>query len=174
MTKKDLFRIIIRFFGLYSLIFALTSVLPMIPFVLFTGSIDIGVAVGVTIGILLLVALFVLVIGFPDVIINLLKLMNGFDDDQFVCNKESIFKLIGVILFITGGYLIIDNAVSLVVTVYNQISGSKFFSFFQVSEYVNIFKQIVLLVIGCYIVGNYKQVTEFFFKEKGSKNPTQY
>lgn len=170
MTKQDFFRAIIRLFGLYTLIGIISSISSILP-MYFIGysSIDSLVVIAIIIALLVTIGFFTLIIGYPDVIINVLRLMKGFDDNQIVCDKENIYKLIGIILFITGGYLIVDNTIPLVVTIYNQISSTKSFSLFPASNYGSIIKEIIFIVIGCYIVTNYVNVTQLLLKDNCRK-----
>ncbi|MGZ4033578.1 MAG: hypothetical protein ACXVPU_10530 [Bacteroidia bacterium] len=108
MTKTDFFRILIKVFGLYSVLTALLSVLPSnISFVLSypdaTGFIWLFVVTAIVF------SLFFFLIRRPDFIIRILKLDKGFDEERIQfenLNAQSIIKLSSIII---GGLLIIDN-----------------------------------------------------------------
>jgi len=108
MTKKDLFRLIIKIFGLYSIITTVFSTLPG-NILLVINEIDmIGIIwiIGTSIVVLLL---FMLLIYKPDKIITWLKLDSGFDNDRTEFqsfNTDSILKLAIIVI---GGILLIKN-----------------------------------------------------------------
>ena len=108
MTKKDFFRVLIKIFGLYSILTELFSVLPSnIGFVLHDP--DLTGFIWLIAVLIIIFTLFVLLIRKPDFVIRILKLDKGFDEEtiQFEnLNSISILKLSSIII---GGLLIIDN-----------------------------------------------------------------
>jgi len=107
MTKRDFFRIIIKLFGLYSLILAVFSYIPSnIGYVTFEFEPIILLWIfGATAFVILI---YILLILKTDRIIDLLKIDKGFDDERIEFgnfNNEKIFKFA---LIVIGGFLIID------------------------------------------------------------------
>lgn len=108
MTKKDFFRLIIKIFGLYSVILIVFTILPnTLSFVVnefnFTGLIEIICTLGV------ILLFFMFLIYKPDNIINWLKLEKGFDEDRIEFqnfNGQNILKLAVIII---GGIILIRN-----------------------------------------------------------------
>ncbi len=166
MTKRDFFRLIIKIFGLYSGIVAVFTVIPNnISNILM--QFDTTVALFI-IGTTLVIILFFLILIFKaDLIIDILKLDKGFDDDtiQFEnLNSESVVK---IAIFLIGGFLIIDYLPSFL-----QYSYQAFKSKVQNSEYlntpVNSFHWIVSginLLLGYLLITNYKVIANYFTKK---------
>ena len=106
MTKKDLFRIIIKLFGLYLIISTVVS-LPLLShlFLSYNGEIDWA---SLLIPVILFLASFMLILK-PDVIIQFFKLDKGFDSDKIETssmNGQSISKIALIIISI---FLIVSN-----------------------------------------------------------------
>jgi hypothetical protein len=108
MTKRDFFIIIIKLFGLFSVVTSLFSVIPSnISFALM--DIDLFSVIWIIAVIVIVIGLFVLLIFKSDKVVKLLKLDKGFDDERIEIgnlNPNSIVKLAVIII---GGLLIIDN-----------------------------------------------------------------
>lgn len=108
MTKKDFFRLLIKIFGLYSVISVLFSVFPNNLFMVI-NQIDFVGIVWIVVSLLAVGLLFAFLIYKPDKIIGLLKLDKGFDDDSFDFqnfNNSNIFKLAVIVI---GGILLIKS-----------------------------------------------------------------
>ena len=108
MTKKDFFILIIKLFGLYSIITALFLTLPQnLSFVIA----DFGFAsIIYLIAILtVLVALFALIIFKSHHIVRVLKLEKGFDDDRIDLANLKTTDIVKMATAIIGGLLIINN-----------------------------------------------------------------
>lgn len=108
MTKKDFFILIIKLFGLYSIITALFLTLPQnLSFVIA----DFGYAsILYLVAILaVLTALFVLLIFKSHHIVRVLKLEKGFDDDRIDLANLKTTDIVKMATAIIGGFLIINN-----------------------------------------------------------------
>jgi hypothetical protein len=122
MTKRDLFRIIIKVFALYSLIIGLTHVVPQNISLFSTERMfgSSGYAIYVMIfSITFIVLLTWLLMKKADTIISWFKLDQGYDTDETTLtqfNTEFIFTIATVIV---GGFLIVDYAPMLIVQSYN-------------------------------------------------------
>lgn len=112
MTKKDFFILMIKLFGLYSIITAMFFQLPQSISFAFGGFID-GIDyysllyLGVIL--LLIVALFVFLIFKSHHIVRLLKLEQGFDTDNIELGNLSAREIIKIAVLVIGGFLIINN-----------------------------------------------------------------
>jgi|GEM_PF-3274174 len=122
MSKRDLFRIIIRIYAVYSMILGILYVVPQnLSNIAFERQTGIG---GFAIYALILSLLFI--IGFTmllnrkaDTIIQWFKLDKGYDNDEVQLaqfNTEFIFTMASVII---GGFLIIDYLPMLLLQTYN-------------------------------------------------------
>ena len=102
MTKRDFFIVLIKIFGLYSIISALFSALPSnIVFVIqnidFVGVLWIGLVVIFVIG------LFLLLLYKADKISDLLKLKNGFDEERIDFGGLKSIDILKFSILIIGG-----------------------------------------------------------------------
>jgi hypothetical protein len=97
MTKKDLFRLIIKMFGLYSVISIVFSVLPSNACLVISQMDFVGI-IWVVFSLSVIILLFAFLIYKPDTIIRWLKLDEGFDEDKIEFQNFNIIKL-AVILY---------------------------------------------------------------------------
>ena len=106
MTKKDLFRIIFKLFGLYSLISTLIA-LPTISymFISYNGGID---WISLFIPLTFLFTTYILLFK-PDSIIHLFKLDKGFESDEIDLSSTNSQSLIKTSLIIMSVFLIVSN-----------------------------------------------------------------
>ena len=108
MTKRDFFRIIIKLFGLYSMILTLFNFIPsnISNFVIYKE--ELWFIFIVFCSMFLTVALFLILLFKTDFIIDKLGLDKGFDENIIilgVLKNEQIFKFA---LILISGFLIID------------------------------------------------------------------
>jgi hypothetical protein len=166
MTKRDFFRIVIKIYGLYSLIITLFTIIPrnftnlMIQY---TG-IMILVISSVT---LISVGLFLFLLFKTDSIINLLKLDKGFDDDhiQFgALNNENILK---IAILILGGFLVVEYVPIFLLDCINafRMKTSTFIFNEKPIDYSKLSIEAVNVLIGYLLLANYKYLSKFFDKE---------
>ena len=168
MTKKDFFVLIIKLFGLYSIITSIFSVLPNnIAFALS----DIGAfgIIWIILVVIIVLGLFVLLIFKSEKIVKLLKLENGFDDDKINLDKLTASEIVKVATIIIGGLLIIDNLPIFLSNTFfqfkNNLNGlidngnSKFY--WAVSA--------IKIVLGFILVTNYKHIANLLKVEKSKE-----
>ncbi len=108
MTKKDLFRLIIKLFGLYWLINTLFSLSQIIYFANNPSSDWTGVLYSLIV-IIVAIVLFGLLIFKSDILIKWLKLDQGFDDDRIEFHNFNGINILKLAIILIGGMLIIDN-----------------------------------------------------------------
>ena len=108
MTKRDFFILLIKIFGLYSLIASLFSALPgQLSFLI--QSLD-PISLTIMIGsIVFVLGLFTLLIFKADKIVSLLKLDRGFDEERIELEKIDSTQIIKIGTFIVGGFLLLDH-----------------------------------------------------------------
>jgi hypothetical protein len=108
MTKKDFFRLVIKIFGLYSVISIIFSVFPSNIFMVLNEIDFVGIIW--IIGSLLIVGLiFVFLIYKPDKIIGWLKLDKGFDDDRIEFQNFNNSNILKLAVIVIGGIILIQN-----------------------------------------------------------------
>ncbi|WP_298139399.1 hypothetical protein [Flavobacterium sp.] len=167
MTKRDFFRILIKIFGLYSLVLSIFTVIPQnISNILY--QFDIMILLIILASTLISVGLFLILLFKTDFIIDKLKLDKGFDDSQINfgnLTNESILKLA---IFIIGGFLIIDYTPSLLFDLVNAFKNKATFSTIEGSsiDYFQIFVSLINIVIGYLFITNYKSISKFLDKKQ--------
>lgn len=108
MTKRDFFILIIKVFGLFSVVTSLFSGLPSnISFAI--TEIDALSILWIVMAIVIVVGLFVALIFKADKVVQLLKLDKGFDDEKIEIGNLKPTDIIRIGTFIIGGLLILDN-----------------------------------------------------------------
>ncbi len=173
MTKRDFFRLIIKLFGLYSLIITVFTIVPS-QLAYLTLPFDMIYYVWVF-GVLLLTAgIYILLIQKTDKVIDWLKIDRGFDDTQIVLGDFNEVKIIKLALIFIGGFLIIYNfpefiercylafkySVSTDEIVHSQGYGDAFYSFS-----VNWGMSGINTLLGYIILANYKHIATWFEKK---------
>lgn len=111
MTKRDFFILIIKLFGLYSLILSLFTFIPK-NFSLALFEIDIISIVWMIMASLIIIGIFILLIFKSEKIVKLLKLDKGFDDDKIILGNFDQKQIVMLSSILIGGFLIIDNIAS--------------------------------------------------------------
>lgn len=108
MTKRDFFILVIKLFGLFSLVTSLFSVLPNnISFALMY--MDAFSLAWIAVAVFVVIGLFVLLVLRPDKVVSLLRLDKGFDDDRIEVGNLKSSDILKLGIFIIGGLLILDN-----------------------------------------------------------------
>ncbi len=178
MTKRDFFRIIIKLFGLYSLILVIFTYFPSsISYIAFdTEPFIILFAAGV---ILFVVLVYVFLILRTDKIINLLKLDKGFDDDMIELGNFNATKIFKFALIFIGGFLIIDNFPDFLYYCYlafkNEVSpnGLNFIeenSFGSKYDYFNWAISGMNVLIGYLFLTNYDRIAKWLTRKDKTVN----
>jgi len=166
MTKKDFFRVIIKLFGLYWLISTIFS-LGQIVYFSTTNAGWMGIIYSVVM-LALMVFLFFVLIFKSDMIIDLLKLDKGFDEDRIEFQNFNVENILMLAVIIIGATMILDN----IATFLNQIYLSVKVFLSNQSDLVTINGQssyhLVLsstkIVLGYLLLTNYPTVSKFLMK----------
>lgn len=108
MTKRDFFILLIKIFGLYSLIASLFSTLPGQLSFLVQSLDPISLSI-MTASIVVVMGLFALLIFKADKIVDLLKLDRGFDEERIELDKIDSDQIIKIGTFVIGDLLLLDH-----------------------------------------------------------------
>ena len=108
MTKRDFFILLLKIFGLFSVVTSLFSVLPS-NFSFAMIEIDAFSIVWIITTLIIIIGLFVLLIFKSRNIVELLKLDQGFDDDSIELGNLGPSDIIKIGTFIIGGLLVLDT-----------------------------------------------------------------
>lgn len=108
MTKRDFFILVIKLFGLMSVVTSLFSgILGNISFALMEP--DVLIIVWMIIAVLMIIGLFIVLIFKADKIVGLLKLEKGFDDERIELGNLKSTDIVKIGTFIIGGMLMLNN-----------------------------------------------------------------
>jgi hypothetical protein len=176
MTKRDFFRLIIKIFGLYSIITTLFSALPNnISWAIW--QIDLAGILWIIGTVTVVVLLFILLIYKSDKIILWLKLDKGFDNDNIDFqnfNTENILKLAVIII---GGIVLLKNIpVFLSHTIFafkssfhTDLHNDQIIKYGELKDYIFWFTSFLNIVIGYLMLTNYTYISRIL-KRKNDKN----
>ncbi len=166
MTKKDLFRIIIKIAGLY---FLVTIVLFQLPSLLAFFRSSQFADTALAIALLAVFALvFVLLIFKPDRVINWLKLDKNFDNDTFSVQTIDFSQLLKLSILIIGIFLIIKYLPRLLVILFlflqSVIGNNSMLENSFMMDYLSLGSSIVSLVIGYFMVTKHQSIANWIQK----------
>ena len=180
MTKKDLFRLIIKIFGLYSIITTIFSALPSnISWVIM--QIDLAGIIWMIGTVVIIVLLFMFLVYKPDKIIGWLKLDRGFDKDSVEFqnfNSENILKLAVIVI---GGILLLKNIPAFLShtlfafksSVQTDFESNRIIKYGEQKDYIYWLTSFLNIVIRYLILTNYNYISRIL-KKKNEKNDNNY
>ncbi|MCT4639800.1 MAG: hypothetical protein N4A72_19030 [Bacteroidales bacterium] len=178
MTKKDLFRLIIKIFGLYSVISVIFSTLPS-NFIWTIMDINLAGILWIIATVTIILSMFIYLIYKPDKIIRLFRLDKGFDNDHIEFqnfNTESILKLAVVVI---GGILLIKNIPSFLSHALFAFKSSVQSDITNVfsdqstpTDYTYLIVSLLNIVLGYLMITNYTYISRIL-KKKDDKNQSK-
>ncbi|MBA4155093.1 hypothetical protein [Flavobacterium sp.] len=165
MTKRDFFRILIKIFGLYSIIISTFLFLPQVVNQIFYFN-DISAAL-ITIGSLLVCFVLLLLLLFKtDFIIDKLELDKGFDDQMIILGDFNSISILKFAILLIAGFLIIDNISEFLYHLIN--SFKKEVSLYGIGkqevDYFNLSVSFLNIVLGYLLISNYKKIAQYLDK----------
>ena len=172
MSKKDFFRVMIKVFGLYSVIVTVFQLLPTV--VSYIGYQEgFSTIFYFLIPTLFLVALFLILIFRADKIIDWLKLERGFDTKDINLGNLSPKKLVSIIIILIGGWQILSNISFFLVHGFLgfkemvQTKGIEYSLFNSNAQMFNLNEWIISainLTIGVVLISNYQNISKWIQK----------
>ncbi len=177
MTKRDFFRIIIKLFGLYSLILVVFNYIPANIGFMFRDFQ--WVALVWILGLTTFVAsIYVFLILKVDRIIDLLKIDKGFDDDQIILGDFTTKKLVKFAILLIGGFLVVDYLPSFLHNSYiafkEQVTDGRL-NFAEGIQYKTsyFFREWILeginILIGFLFITNYQRLADWLVRKENKK-----
>ncbi len=174
MTKKDFFRIIIKLFGLYSLILVIFSYIPTnMGYILREFQ---WVTLVWIFGLTAFVAsIYVFLIFKVDRIIDFLKIDRGFDDEQIILGDFTTKKIVKFAIILIGGFLVVGHLPSFLhhsyVAFKQQVSGGRLNYIEDVQYKASYFYsqwivEAINIVTGVIFVTNYQRMTNWISSRK--------
>ena len=173
MTKKDLFRLIIKIFGLYLLISIIFSVFPS-NILMVLNEIDFVGIIWIISSLLLIGLLYIFLIYKPDKVISWLKLDKGFDDDRIEFQNLNNFSILKLAIIMIGGIILIQNIPAFLShtlfafksSIGNGLDDNIFK--FTLRDYIHLGISFLNIIIGYLLLTNYNYICKIL-KEKSNE-----
>ena len=108
MSKRDFFILIIKLFGLYSIITSLFSGLPSQLYFISQSFDPLSLTIGL-ISVSLIIGLFIFLISKANKVVCLLKLEKGFEEDRIEIGKLDSEQIAKIGAFIVGGLVFLNH-----------------------------------------------------------------
>ena len=176
MNIRDFFKLIIKLFGLYSLISIIFTYLPSTLGYLNLQDQILMYALGILAVLTLMLLFYILLVKKTDKIIDFLKLDTGFEGDKFDIGKINETLIIKLASLIVGGLLIVENlpkflnhsifAFVKTNTDNGFFQNMKHFQYGNQSNYFSWIISFMNLLVGYLIITNYKKIANKLIKEK--------
>lgn len=116
MSKRDVFRIVIKLFGLYSIVLLITALPQVFSSIFLWG--ESTIIIGTLLSIIIFLSLIYIMLVKTDKIISVLKLDKDFDDEKASLSQFTPTGIIKLGLVIVSAYLIILNLPDLVTNLF--------------------------------------------------------
>ncbi len=165
MTKRDFFILIIKLFGLFSLVTSLFTVLPQYFSYLtyreefFSYSIIVGIT-------LMLGGFFLILIFKAPGIVKFLKLDQSFDDERIDFGNLRSESIIKISCLIIGGLMIVNNLPTFLINAYNafrdNVNNHGFLSF---EDTFYFWMSLINVIVGYLLITNVDLICRFFVKK---------
>lgn len=177
MKTKDFLRLIIKLFGLYSLVLSLFTFIPQTAGQLISDYVNwIDIVGYIFIGITM-ICLFLWLTFKPDFLINSLKLDKGFDQDKIPLDKLDSAAILKIGCVAIGGIFFLDNLAEFISGCFYMFKESIQTSIQELldtnigrSSRVNLIINVINLIIGYLLVTSHASIIRFLLKEG---NPDQ-
>lgn len=166
MTKRDFFRLILKVFGLYSLVLSLFSFIPQNISNFYFMKDEVLILLAIIASFFLLIALFIILLYKTDFIIDKLKLTKSFDEDHIIIGNLTTESLYKFSIILIGGFMITSSFPNLLMDLINEfklrisnhpISNHNSDNFWIGVKFLN-------LLIGYILVTNCKSIAKFLNK----------
>ena len=175
MTKKDFFRLVIKIFGLYSVISIIYSVFPSNIFMVLNDIDFVGILW--IIGSLLIVGLlFAFLIYKPDKIISWLNLDKGFDDDKIDFQNFNNTNIVKLAVIVIGGIMLIRNIPAFLShTLFafkSSVGGYDNIFIFTLKDYIYWATSFLNIIAGYLILTNFNYISKILKDKNNEDNKT--
>jgi hypothetical protein len=168
MLKKDFFILVIKLFGLYSMIIVLFNILPQNFSYVSSFGVDSTMILFAFAISILTVGLFIALLFFAPKIVSMLKLEQGFDSENIDfkhLSEDSIIKLSSIVV---GGITVIDNLPSLISYTLFAFSSNNSGQIMEANEKFYWIASVVQILVGLLLIFNYKLISKIL-KSKSIK-----
>lgn len=171
MTIRDLFRVLFRLLGTYSLLISLFTIIPQnISNLAYMGK-DIILGLWIFLIFFIVISLYLFMIFKTDFIIEKLRLDKGFDNDKIIFENISNLEIYKFAIILLGGFLLIDNIpvfISQLIFIFKNNLNSNTIIFNDsktIYDYFDLLITIFSILLGYLFINNYKFISEYFSKK---------
>jgi hypothetical protein len=151
MSKRDLFRLVIKLAGLYFLFVGILPTIPTYFSLLVSNGGDLASLLVFVLASLILVGIFVLMVFGTDLVITLFRLDKGFDTEDIELKYYKLSGILHLALILLGGKLIIDNLPNLLsnfIFAFKSMASKNVYPHFDNDSNVKIGVNILFIMIG--------------------------
>lgn len=167
MTKRDLFRVIIKSIGLFSMI---AFIMNLVNNFILLLSFQLNVYTNILIVLICILAILfiVYIIYKPDSIINLLKLDKGYDDNRFEISIN-LFNLVCISIISIALYMLVNNIGFLI---NNIIFYFKSIDAVYMANNLNysFISPCIFIILSSLLLFNYRLIANFILKNGNNES----
>lgn len=168
MSKKDLIRLLIKIAGIILFFNYLSSFISQVA--LFIITFEWSSFLLLLVSTLITISLVVILIFYPDKVINLLRLDKGFDDERVTFNFQHAEAVVGIIILALGGIFILNNIAPLMVEIgyriQTSVDSNQFLSSMPTPNDKRLYISIIEIGIGYLLMSNYKLLAQILTSKK--------
>ena len=169
MTKKDLFILLLKIFGLSSILAALSSgLLASLSTAMMYG--DFLSIVIIILASLLVIALFVLLVFYAPKIVSLLRLEKGFEEDRIELGQLESSHILKLGTFIIGGLSFINYFPDFISRSIHLFKLSQMRLEYTEIDYLGWMISGISLLVGYLLMTNYSRIARFFLQNNSDEN----
>jgi hypothetical protein len=175
MKIKDFFRLMIKLFGLYSLVLAIFTLISQVSGLLSDFSIgyfDWSDTLGYTFIGIAMICFFLWLTFKADFLIEKLKLDRGFSQETISFEKADSTSILKIGCIIIGGFLFLDNLAEFLAGCFYMFKESiqtsvegMFDTNVRLSSKISLTINFINLIIGYILVTNHTSLVKFLLKE---------
>jgi hypothetical protein len=179
MKTKDFFRLVLKLFGLYSLVIWLFTILPNnLPFLFLSSGSGVDFdwlpIVWLVVVTSLLIILFFFLTFRPDFLIEKLKLDKGFDSDTINFQSLNAKNILNVGIILIGGLIVLLSLPPFLSSAYYAIKSAvatseeiRMQSSLDNGDYIKLITNLLNIILGYLLLSNYQFISGFLLP-KGS------
>ena len=164
MTKRDLFIIALRLFGLYSAVLTLFSFIPQtVSWFLYQGLDAMDIAM-VILSVVITIGLFALLILKAPWLVSVLRLDRGFDDERIALASSTSIRLFAMGVFVVGGLMFVENVPVFLSNSFFAFRGDLVGMEHRTEDNVNWFLSALNVIIGYVLVTFHERIADRLVK----------
>jgi len=166
MPKRDFFILIVKLFGLYSVVVGVFLIMPNSFSYLQYALIEPTLFISLALVIIFMIVLMYFLINKAGKIVDLLKIEQGFESEEFNLGALKEASIVKIAIIILGGYIFLDSIPAFIRSTLDMVNETEFIDYDGIENYAWV-TSLVRLFIGLFLTFNYKPVQQFILKERG-------